>query len=170
MNTIGEIKSAPRVWKTETAKRCLIPFGPSNMVILRSVLLHNRRLFTANLARQVENSRSTRVRHTYSGGNPEANRKSTSHRCHPILVACVWELTKETVNLPLGCLQGGETFVADFLAALDVADRELERPVGDGVRHLAGRLQHHLAGLPDLHRRQGSCLHLGLFDDGVGRR
>ena len=41
------------------------------------------------------------------GGNPGANRKSISHRCHPILVAFVWELTKETINLPLGCLQGG---------------------------------------------------------------
>jgi hypothetical protein len=25
-----------------------------------------------------------------------------------ILVAFVWELTKETIDLPLGCLQGGE--------------------------------------------------------------
>ena len=32
-----------------------------------------------------------------------------SHRCHPILVAFVWELTKEAINLPLGCLQGGHT-------------------------------------------------------------
>ena len=23
-------------------------------------------------------------------------------------MACVWKLTKETINLPLGCLQGGE--------------------------------------------------------------
>ena len=37
-----------------------------------------------------------------------ANLKSISHRCHPILVAFVWELTKETIDLPLGCLQGGE--------------------------------------------------------------
>ena len=28
-------------------------------------------------------------------------------QCHPILVAFVWELTKETINLPQGCLQGG---------------------------------------------------------------
>jgi len=27
--------------------------------------------------------------------------------CHPILVAFVWELTKDTIDLPLGCLQGG---------------------------------------------------------------
>ena len=33
-----------------------------------------------------------------------ANLKSISHRCHPILVAVVWDLTKETINLPLGCL------------------------------------------------------------------
>ena len=31
------------------------------------------------------------------------------HRCHPILVAFVWESTKETINLPRGCLQGGPT-------------------------------------------------------------
>jgi hypothetical protein len=46
---------------------------------------------------------------TCPGGNPGANLKSISHRCHPILVACVWELTRETITLPitLGCLQGG---------------------------------------------------------------
>ena len=44
---------------------------------------------------------------THPGGNPEANLKSISHRCHPILVAFVWELTKETIHLPQGCLQGG---------------------------------------------------------------
>jgi hypothetical protein len=58
----------------------------------------------------------------HPGGNPEqTNLKSTSHRCHPILVASVWHLIQETVNLPLGCLQGGtcckmvlhgETFVS----------------------------------------------------------
>ena len=42
-----------------------------------------------------------------SAANPGANRKSISHRYHPILVAFVWELTKETIHLPLGCLQGG---------------------------------------------------------------
>jgi len=43
------------------------------------------------------------------GGNPGENRKSISHRCYPILVAFAWDLTKETINLPLGCLQGGAT-------------------------------------------------------------
>ena len=38
------------------------------------------------------------------GGNPGANLKSISHRCHPILVAFAWELPEETINLPLGCL------------------------------------------------------------------
>ena len=45
----------------------------------------------------------------HPGGNPGANLKSISHRCHPILVAFVWELTKETIHLPLGCLQGGSS-------------------------------------------------------------
>ena len=36
-----------------------------------------------------------------------ANLKSISHRCHHFEVAFVWELTKETIHSPLGCLQGG---------------------------------------------------------------
>ena len=44
---------------------------------------------------------------THPGGNPGANVKAISHRCHPILVAFGQELTKETIDLPLGCLQGG---------------------------------------------------------------
>jgi len=48
----------------------------------------------------------------YLPGQPpwrQPNLKSISHRCYPILVAFVWELTKETIHLPLGCLQGGVT-------------------------------------------------------------
>ena len=37
---------------------------------------------------------------SHPGGNPGANLKSISHRCQPILVAFVWELTKETIYLP----------------------------------------------------------------------
>ena len=51
--------------------------------------------------------RFARCRICHPGGNPGANPKSVSHRCHPILVACVWQLTNETINLPLGCLQDG---------------------------------------------------------------
>ena len=47
-------------------------------------------------------------------GNPGANLKSISHRCHPILVAFVWEITKETIKLPLGCLQGEREFESPF--------------------------------------------------------
>ena len=36
-----------------------------------------------------------------------ANLKSISHRCHLVEVAFVGELTKETIHLPLVCLQGG---------------------------------------------------------------
>ena len=43
----------------------------------------------------------------HPGGNPGANLKSISDRCHLILVAFVWQLTKETIELPMGCLQGG---------------------------------------------------------------
>ena len=43
----------------------------------------------------------------HPGGNPVANLKSISYRCRLILVAFVWELTEEIIDLPLGCLQGG---------------------------------------------------------------
>ena len=46
-------------------------------------------------------------RSLHPGGNPGATLESISHSCHPILVAFVWELTRETIVLPLGCLQGG---------------------------------------------------------------
>jgi len=44
---------------------------------------------------------------SHPGGNPGANLKSISHRCHLFEVAFVWEFTKETIVLPLVCLQGG---------------------------------------------------------------
>jgi len=43
----------------------------------------------------------------HPGGNPGANLRSISHKYHLFEVAFVWELTKETIVLPLGCLQGG---------------------------------------------------------------
>ena len=43
----------------------------------------------------------------HPGVELRANRKSISHRCHLFEVAFVWELTAETIHLPLGCLQGG---------------------------------------------------------------
>ena len=44
---------------------------------------------------------------THPGVELRANLKSISHRCYLFEVAFVWELTKETIHLPLGCLQGG---------------------------------------------------------------
>jgi hypothetical protein len=49
---------------------------------------------------------------TRPGGNPGANLKSTSHRCYLFEEAFVWDLSKETIHLPLGCLQGGSGFSA----------------------------------------------------------
>ena len=43
----------------------------------------------------------------HPGGNSGANVKSISQTCYRFEVAFVWELTKETIGLPLGCLQGG---------------------------------------------------------------
>ena len=46
---------------------------------------------------------------SHTGDKPEANLKSISHSCHPIMVAFVWELTEETIHLPLACLQAART-------------------------------------------------------------
>ena len=57
-------------------------------------------------------------------GNPGANQQ-ISHRCHPILVAFVWELTEETIDLPLGCLQDGLPPLMSTLALLHLTFSEL---------------------------------------------
>jgi len=46
-------------------------------------------------------------RQYHPGGNTGANLKSTSHRCYLWEVVFEWELTEETIYLPLNCLQGG---------------------------------------------------------------
>ena len=51
-----------------------------------------------------QGSRSAKRNHP--GSNPGGYLNSISHRCHPILMAFVYELTEETINLPLSCLQG----------------------------------------------------------------
>ena len=43
----------------------------------------------------------------HPGVELRANLESISNRCHLFEIAFVWELTKETLGLPLGCLQGG---------------------------------------------------------------
>ena len=47
------------------------------------------------------------VKTVHPGGNPWENLESISHTCHPILVAFVLDLTRKTIDLPVGCLQGG---------------------------------------------------------------
>ena len=44
---------------------------------------------------------------TRPGVEFRANLKSIFHRCHLFEVAFVWKLTKQTIQLPLGCLWGG---------------------------------------------------------------
>ena len=56
------------------------------------------------IPRQVCESRSGP---SHPGGNPGGNPKSISHRCYLREVAFEWDLTEETIFLPLGCLQGG---------------------------------------------------------------
>ena len=48
----------------------------------------------------------------HPGVELRANPKSISHRCHLFEVAHVWELTQETIHLPLGCLEGGVAYPA----------------------------------------------------------
>jgi len=43
----------------------------------------------------------------HPGVDLRANLGLISHRCHLCEVVFVWELTKETIQLPMGCLQGG---------------------------------------------------------------
>ena len=61
------------------------------------------------------------------------NLKSISHRCHLFEVAFVWELTKETINLPLSCLQGGEVTRDE---GDEVEGRARGSPVDAARRHL----------------------------------
>ena len=58
-----------------------------------------------NLAGSIADPKPRRETH-HPGGNPGVNRESISHRRHPILVAFLWDLTKETINLPLGSPRG----------------------------------------------------------------
>ena len=43
----------------------------------------------------------SRLSQPHPGGNPGANLKPISHRCHPVLVAFVWELTEPSISLGL---------------------------------------------------------------------
>ena len=49
----------------------------------------------------------------HPGVELRANLKSISHRCYLFEVAFVWDLTKETIDLPVGCLQGGQGMGTD---------------------------------------------------------
>ena len=84
---------------------------------------------------QLQNSRRLRAGHP--GGSPGANTKSISHRCHPMLVACVWELTKQAIDLPMRCLQGGvapDGEVEGARGGAAVEDRAQYRPVDAPAR------------------------------------
>ena len=71
------------------------------------------------------------------GGNPGANLKSISHRCYLFEVAFVWELTTGTIDLPLGCLQGGQGHRAIKFQCGSI--RRIEVRGGLGTLRTAGR-------------------------------
>ena len=70
----------------------------------------------------------------HPGSNPGANLKSISHRCYSFEVAFVWELTEETIDLPLGCLHGGVC-----------SERCVGERVARGYRQVAGLREGHAA-------------------------
>ena len=53
-----------------------------------------------------------------------ANLKSISHGFHLFEVPFVWELTQETIDLPLGCLQGG--MAPDIIPGALISESERE--------------------------------------------
>ena len=73
---------------------------------------------------------------SHPGCNPEANLKSIPHRCLPILVAFVWELAQETIDLPLGCLQAGQRERTSFAGVTRGGHREDVGLVSEDVRRI----------------------------------
>jgi len=61
----------------------------------------------------------------HPGGNPGANLKSTSHRYYLFEIAFVWQLTKETIVLPLGCHQGGAETEKEGVREAGLGERRL---------------------------------------------
>ena len=77
------------------------------------------------------------------GGNQGAYLNSISPRCHLFEVAFVWELTKETIHLPMGCLQGG--CVRRFGWQVDELRTQLEDAAADldlAAENIQGSNQH----------------------------
>jgi hypothetical protein len=69
--------------------------------------LNTTRKLPTKSDRLVINYRRWLAEVVHPGDNPGANLKSISHRCYLRKVAFEWKLTKETIYLPLGHLQGG---------------------------------------------------------------
>ena len=59
----------------------------------------------------------------HPGGNSGSNFDSISHICHLWEVEFEWDLTDETIYLPLGCLQGGEAPGSDRLQGAATCER-----------------------------------------------
>ena len=71
------------------------------------------------------------------GCNPGVHLKSISHRCYLREEAFEWELTKETIYLPLGCFQGGSALhLFDRHSHAQSAKLLEDRGPGRGFAHL----------------------------------
>ena len=89
------------VWSIALAKSAQASFAAANSAISRPPSVRG----IHNLAGSIADPKPRRETH-HPGGNPGVNRESISHRRHPILVAFLWDLTKETIDLPLGSPRG----------------------------------------------------------------
>ena len=70
---------------------------------------------------------------------------SISRRCHLFEVAFVWELAKETIHLPLGCLQGGDLLALDRAESVEPAlVPDHHRALALGEQHAAVHGEQHL--------------------------
>ena len=83
--------------------------GPRRGLFLMSVVpLHRRCELCGRPECCIQPTTSSDQPQAYHpGGNPGANLKSISLKCYLQEVAFEWELTEQTIYLPLGCLQGG---------------------------------------------------------------
>ena len=64
--------------------------------------------------------------HLHPGVELRVDLKSISNKYYICEVAFVWQLTKETIQLPLGCLQGGQGWWAGGSHRLQFERREIE--------------------------------------------
>ena len=84
-------------------RRYRLPLRPYSRPMLRALRKSGRLPTYAQLLAAFREHRSV----SHPGVELRTNFRSISHRCHFFEEAFAWELTKGTIHLTLGCLQGG---------------------------------------------------------------